>query len=243
MKSSRRAKAAGFSLAVFILCGFGSCNLHHTWRDNTFAKRDVKHSPTNVELPEKLWEKIADIYRKIVAAKEAEVNQAAGKEGDSNSLTAEHALPTGFAPLKVFLIEKNKGILHGENYEIDFGPGGGEIDLADFVQPLNGSFYFAVEFLPEAEVEIEKHVFFLSNGVMRRNSSETVGAGCDTYFDVSHAFANAMIKDGFLLNTSDQRHVSALAGTYFFAAVQGATLQLASLTIRDSTHRSLECRR
>ena len=47
--------------------------------------------------------------------------------------------------------------------------------------------------------------------------------------------------EGLLLNTTDGRHVSALAGTYFFAAVHDGKLHLASLVIKDSLRQDLMC--
>lgn len=166
-----------------------------------------------------------------------------GEHGEAGGSSGHTSLPSEFSPIKVYLIEKNRGILRRQNHEFSFGPGGGEIDLRDIVEPKRGSFYFAVEFMPDAPPEAEQKVFFLSNGIRRKRGHEVIGNGCNTYFDVTSAFKKAMSGHGFLLNTTDQRHVSALAGTFFFAVKHEDKLHLAQLTIRDSGQRALQCRR
>lgn len=163
--------------------------------------------------------------------------------GEGEGVASHFSLPTEFAPIKAYLIEKNRGILGRHHVELSFGPGGGEIDLRDFVENKNGSFRWAVEFVPEAPPEAERKVFFLSNSVRRKRGHEVIGNGCNRYYDVTSAFAHAMKGHGFLVNTTDDRHVSALAGTYFFAVKHEGKLLLAQLTVRDSGQRALQCRR
>ena len=181
------------------------------------------------------------------AAPTAEGGEAAG--GPSGNKVAElekGVLPTEFAPLRVYLVEKNRGVLHGINHEIVFGPGGGELDLQDFVENRKGSFYFAVEFMPDVPTEkgsLNRKIFFLSNSLRRHNQSETIGNGCHNYYDITTSFEVAMKGNGYPLNTTDLRHVSALAGTFFFALKNEGKLSIAQLTIKDSAHRGLQCRR
>ena len=182
------------------------------------------------------------------AAKEGakEGGEAGGAEGGKAAELEKGVLPTEFAPLKVYLVEKNRGVLHGINHEIVFGPGGGEIDLQDFVENRKGSFYFAVEFMPDLPVEkasTGRKIFFLSNSVRRHNKAETIGNGCHNYYDITTSFDAAMKTDGYALNTTDLRHVSALAGTFFFVMKTEGKLSIAQLTIKDSSHRALQCRR
>lgn len=166
-----------------------------------------------------------------------------GGHGGGGGIESHISLPTEFAPLKVYLIEKNRGILQRQNVSIEFGPGGGELDLRDLVQNKSGSFRLAVEFLADAPPEAVRKVFYLSNSVRRKRGSEVIGNGCNRYYDITSVFTKAMKSKGLLLNTTDQRHVSALAGTYFFAVKHEGKLNLAQLTIRDSGQRALHCRR
>jgi hypothetical protein len=149
-------------------------------------------------------------------------------------------LPSVFSPVRVYLVEKNQGILTKGHTEIILPAGGGEIDLNEFVQPKNGSFYFTAEFLPNL-AKAERRVFFLSGAPERDLQGESFGAGCRTYFDVSSVFNKTVAREGFLVNTTDGRHISALAGTYFFAAAHEGKLYLASLIVKDSVRRKLQC--
>lgn len=212
------------TLAAALTTGFSFSKKETGWRDNVFTEKELRRQPASVDMPAALWEKVEAFAR------------------SSGGLAADAEIDTEFVPLKAYLVEKNRGILGRENFELKFPVGGGEIDLADFVQPLRGSFYFATDFLPDVDSK-QKKVFFLSNSPVRTMMGSKIGAGCDTYFDVSGAFSKAMSGTGFLVNTTDGRHVGALAGTYFFSAYEGKKLRIASLTVRDSKFRSLHCRK
>jgi len=204
-----------------------------SWRDHAFNTEDMSRSAVQAHLPQSLWEKITGL-----------VGGAGGEGGhgggESSRGLLRGPLPSVFAPLRVFLVEKNRGILTRGHTEIVYPAGGGELDLSSFVLPKNGSFYFAVEFLPDVE-KVDRKVYYLSGAPVRALDGEKYGAGCRSYFDVSGAFQKAMSKEGFLVNTSAGRHVSALAGVFFFAAAVEGKLYLASLTIKDSARRNLHC--
>ncbi len=218
------------------LLAIGPCAKETHWKSHSFKSMDLSRAPSEVRLPRELWEKIESLGGG--GGKGAEKPAEADKsEGGTRNATA-----TVFAPLKVFLIEKNPGILQEGHTEIAFGPGGGEIDFRDFVQNHNGSFYFVAEFMPEVE-NLTRHIYFVSNGLHRKIGKDFFGAGCNTYFDLSNAFDKALKGTGFLVNTTEGRHVSALAGNYFFAASHQGKLYLASLTIKDSGNRKYQCRR
>lgn len=208
---------------ALLSCAFSFSKEEKSWKEYAFTERDLRRQPATVDMPAGLWEKVEEFARGASAKPEAE-------------------LDTEFVTLRAFLIEKNKGILGRENFELKFPVGGGEIDLSDFVQPLKGSFYFATDFLPDLDPKAKK-VFFLSNSQARTMLGAKVGAGCESYFDVTSAFTKAMAGPGFLVNTTEGRHVGALAGTYFFLGFDGGKLRIATLIVRDSKFRSLQCRR
>lgn len=231
-------------IASLLLAG---CHKDAPWKANSFETTDLSRSAQDVQLPAALWNKIAALLKEEDAELQARAypkdeDEEQAKAREEAESTVPTTLPTEFAPLKVYLIEKNRGVLGKRNHELEFSSGGGAIDLQDFVQPLQGSFYFLVDFLPELK-GIKRRVFFLSNSVLRKKGREIIGSGCRTYFDISKAFEKAVRDEGFLVNTTDNRHVSALAGVYFFAAVHEGKLHLASLTVKDSGQLSLQCRR
>ena len=247
-----------FRLLLLCLFFLAACKEQEApWKAHTFYPQDLSRSDVQGRLPQSLWEKVTAVLAEPKSAEGAgkehggdgKAHEAKGGEG-APLLLKKGPLPSVFAPLKVYLIEKNRGILSHGNTVITLAAGGGTIDLHDFILPKSGSFYFAVEFLPAKEAKkeasnegLEQHVFFLSGSQIHTLAGEAFGSGCDTYFDVSSAFKKAMAADGFLLNTSDGRDTSALAGTYFFAAAQDGKLYLASLNIKDSAHPRLLCQR
>lgn len=227
-------RRALFSLtAVFFVFGsVMSCRQSaSTWRQHVFSTEDLSRSTVQAHLPRSLWKRITGLIR------EGEKEDAHSND-DSGPLRGP--LPSVFAPIRVYLIEKNQGILTRGHTEIIYPAGGGELDLGAFVLPKNGSFYFAVDFLPDLE-KVERKVYFLSGAKKRVLGGETYGAGCQSYFDVSGAFKKAIAGDGFLVNTSAGRHISALTGIYFFAAAVDGKLYLASLSVKDSARRNLQC--
>ena len=195
-----------------------------SWKKHAFSTHDMSRTSSESYLPRSLFEKMTKLL-------DVEGKKTAPGKGP---------LPSVFAPLKVYLVEKNRGILTHGHTEVIFPAGGGELDLHDFVLAKNGSFFFAAEFMPDLP-PTDRHVFFLSHAEERRLGGETFGGGCHSYFDVSSAFNKAMKTDGYLVNTSEGRHVSALAGTFYFAAVRDEKLYLASLTIKDSGYPKLQC--
>lgn len=226
-------------LGVLILAMLAGCRKEApTWHEHAFATEDLSRTAVQAHLPRSLWEKITGLIGGAGGGGGEEGGHGGG--GEASGMFVHGPLPSVFAPIRVFLVEKNHGILTRGHTEIIYPAGGGELDLSAFVQPKNGSFYFAVEFLPDIE-KADRKVYYLSGASERVLDGEKYGAGCHSYFDVSGAFQKAMSKEGFLVNTSGGRHVSALAGVYFFAAAVEGKLYLASLTIKDSARRTLQC--
>ena len=251
MSPSKRLRSGGFALiALTFLCGIGSCKKETGWKTHQFEQKTVRPKAHDVQIPAALWEKIEAMSSAGGGAgAAAEKPKEGGHEGGGASSEAKGGSessaqrpPTNFDAVKVYLIERNKGILKSGDIALTFPNGGGELDLSDFVEPKRGSFYVVFEFLPEVENPQTK-ILYLSQAVTRKVGADSIGAGCDTFMDISQAVITANKTDGFLVNTSDQRHVSALAGTYVFASMHDGKLHLSSLIIRDSQHRALQCRR
>ena len=218
------------------------------WKKHSFKKHAVSNSsrvaPT--QLPEALWNQIEAVYTQSAAASKP-AGGGEKSEENGNAKSGVHVpVPTEFAPLKVYFIEKNRGIVGGQNQLLQFPPGGGEINLSEIVEPKNGTFSLAFEFMPEITTDKSpgsvRRVFFLSNSVKRKIGGEILGNGCHTYFDISSMTEAAMQSSGFQVNTTDFRHVTALAGTFFFAVKSDEKLYLAQLTLKDSSQPALHCR-
>ena len=227
--------AVGLGLALSACLFLTGCKKGPAWKSQTFAESNVKPQSGEVKIPAGLWEKVIALNTAAIAAAKPPV------KSEQKETKSEESPETSLEPLKVYLIERNKGVLKGRNVALSYVAGGGELYLGDFVQPLRGSYYIAFEFMPDVE-GVETKVFFLSNSVLRKVGGDQLGSGCNTYFDLTKAFANAMKHDGFLLNTSDQRDVTALAGTYVFVSTHAGKLHMATLVIKDDGHRALQCR-
>ena len=226
--------ARAIILALALVASAG-CKKEASWKTATYTDVSVKPQSSEVKIPASLWEKLLA----LVAPAKTPGKPTPEKEGAKEK---EAATPeTSLEPLKVYLVERNKGVLKGQNIALSFVSGGGELNLPDYTANLRGSYYIAFEFMPDVE-NLDTKVFFVSNSVIRKVGGNVLGTGCDTYFDLTKRFANAMKQDGFLVNTSDQRDVSALAGTYVFAAVVDGKLHMSTLVISDDVHRALQCR-
>jgi hypothetical protein len=237
-------------LVALVSFGFGSCEKKiPAWRKETYQTTQITRQPAEVPLPTGLWEKMQAVGASSGAASApaehggAAAKPASGEHESSAGVKPKEEVRTEFSPVTMYMIEKNRGILGGKNLELKFPPGGGELDLSDFVQPLRGSFYVLFQFEPDLE-DAARGVFFLSGTGARKIGAETVGVDCNKYLDISSAVANAAKGQGLLVNTTDRRHVSALAGTYFFAATsKDHKVHIASVILKDRNSRDLECKR
>lgn len=220
-------------LSLISLSGLSGCKEKTpAWKQHAFTTQDMSRSAVESYLPRTLFSRITALLEP----------SRPGLKPPDELMNRKGPLPSVFTPIRVFLVEKNRGILTQGHTEIVYPAGGGELDLSQFVLTKKGSFYFAVDFLPDLPAE-ERHIYFLSHGKARTIDGEKYGAGCNVYFDITSSFNKSMSSEGFLVNTSDGRHVSALAGTFYFAAVREGKLLLASLTVKDSKQRKWQCER
>lgn len=177
----------------------------------------------------------------------SEHGEAKGGSNEREALTASGSLKTmlnkneaELLPAKVYLIEKNRGILGG-NKSLELGKGGGEIDLSKWLSDKRGSFYivFEPQEMPEGSV---LKVYFLSRAKKRRVDGDNVGSGCNTYLDITSYYNKTMKKEGFLANTTDARHLSLLGGTFVFVVTtEKGPLQLTQVSVTDSRYPQLLC--
>lgn len=165
---------------------------------------------------------------------------AGGEHGESESHDAsaigKALIETDLKPITVYMIEETPGVLGGRNQKINFGPGGGDIDLRDFVSEKRGAFRIVFEFGSD-DPAIVKRVWYVSNAQRRKVGPDWVGAGCDRYMDISTFVKKETAKDGMLIAVGGDRHVSALAGTFLFSLKRGSRIEVARLTFTDSGKR------
>jgi hypothetical protein len=187
-----------------------------------------------VNLPSRLWEEIAAVYKPLI------FDKSATEGGEDTKARLES--PTEFFTFHVYLKEKTPGLFKNpDGYDLVYGHTGGLLDFQEFLQDRRGSFYLG--FQPELKVERDDDfkVFFLSNSRHSEIGGETHGAGCGKYLDISKYFRKKMTGEGLFLNTTEGRHASLLSGTYFFATSLKGKLYISQLTVRDSRFKKLLC--
>ncbi|MEZ0391875.1 MAG: hypothetical protein ACAH59_06650 [Pseudobdellovibrionaceae bacterium] len=141
-----------------------------------------------------------------------------------------------FAPLAVRLVEKTSGVLIEPEIEIRLPRGGGEIDLSKFVKDTKGTFRVFFE-IPELSDESKMQVFFISRARKRKLEGEVWGAGCNKYMDIKSFLLGEGKKKGIEVNTTRNRHLSVLGGTFFFSLDK----QVTQVTFTDSQQSQLFC--
>lgn len=156
---------------------------------------------------------------------------------------SEPALPLRnlvFSEVTVFLVEKNSGIVEGKALKITLPKGGGTIDLSRFITSKRGSFYVGFDF-SEFEGATDKKVVFVSGTRKRKIGHEVFGAGCNQFFDITERFFKEMKGEGLRVNTTQERYVSVLGGTFLFAAQKEKNVHVAHVTFRHPQFSPLFC--
>ena len=202
-------------------------------------KTSLKASVLNPDVPTKLWDMVEEQYNTTGVDEYSE-----GLDRKKTKLDP----PKKVFDVKVNLIEKNKGSLGGINYQLDFGASGNFLDLKDYLNADKpGSFFFDIQLLPEIEVEGKPRpsfkIFHLSNSKKLKINGEIHGNGCGEFRDITSFFFQQKKKGGILVSGKSARHISLLAGTFVFVAVDSETLYFSSLTVTDSRYLNFTCRK
>ncbi len=237
-------RIGGRSLLICFLISatfLAACKEESGWKTRLYNERTSASVAGEIKVPTALWEKLIDPEKPLHGG--IEFSQVpTPNQGGGDSAIAKATIETDLKPLTVYMIEETKGVLGGRNQKITFGPGGGDLDLRDFVTESRGAFRIVFEFGADLDPTIKKRVWYLSNAPKTKIGPDWVGAGCDTYMDISSYVAQANLKDGILIAVSGDRHISALAGTFFFSAKRAGHVESSRLTLFDSSKRKLQCR-
>ena len=134
-----------------------------------------------------------------------------------------------------------------KNVKFDLPSGGGYIDLSEVIREgVRGNFSlkFEVQEVGEPPVKIDDKikVFFVSNAKKRDIGGRVFGAGCNKFLDLTQAFRKWFTTEGLVVNSTGQRFLSILGGTFFFVYPLGESLYLGSLTFKDSRYPEHLCR-
>ena len=239
-----------------------SCNRGDHSKAAKVVEHDMARATIDIELPTSLWDRIESVYKNTAAKPKEEPKAEKKGEGkvetkveteDTNTLLSAD-VSKEYVPIAVHLIEKkdNKGILQSHDHLLYYGAGGGILDLADFVENRRGSYYLKVDFAKAKTEGVNENVvkdfskevirvFYLSNSKRRKLGGKISGSGCSKYYDITKFFEKSMKGNGFLLNTTDHLDITALSGSFFFAAQINKTLYISQLSVKDSRFNSLQC--
>jgi hypothetical protein len=248
-----------------LLLILSACHSKTDVANDKFVEHDMSRATIDIDLPTALWDRIEAVYHSTYTKPAKEESKADASKGEAPKSDPADAIldevTKEYVPLTVKLVEKtdNHGILQSHDHLLLFGPGGGVIDLADFVESRRGSYFLQIEFgkgkVESASTDADEagaanrdyskepvKVFYLSNAKRRRLNGNVVGSGCNKYYDVSSFLSGAMKAKGLLLNTTEHLDVTALSGSFFFVSQINKTLYISQLSIKDSRFSQLQCR-
>lgn len=224
-----------------------------------FARQiEVKVAGEDVKIPSDVWNLIEDKgikeSQKIIKAELAQKKSEEPPSEHGQKTSATHGEPVenqgegtsstssltqaganfNFVPVKVFLTEKNKGVLRESAFEISLPRGGGKVDLSEFTTGITGTFYVAIEMeLPEG-ITSPSTVHFVSNSRQRKVDGKIIGSGCDVFMDIKDFLLKAQESTGVVVNTNRNRHLSVLGGTFVMSAKGERETSITQVTFVDS---------
>lgn len=225
---------------VFTALAMVGCQKEPPWKSRVYVEHSSSSGVSAVLVPESLWQRLVDPERPLKDLLGNETKTAEQKNTKESAVT-KASVETDLKPVAVYLIEQTHGVLGGRNHKVQFGPGGGDLDLRDFVLENRGAMRVVFEFGEGVDPKAKRRVWYLSNARRRKVGNDSVGAGCRTYMDISSAVEKSNKTEGLLFAIGDDRHVSALAGTYLFSVKNGSRIEVSRVTIYDSAKRALLC--
>lgn len=176
----------------------------------------IDENGKDIRVPLKIWEVLSE-----------------KKEVDNNEVYV-------FSEINVFLKEKNNGVVKKAAYQLNFPRGGGELDLSNYVTGKQGTFFVSFVF-PEFEDAAYQKVLFISNSRKRKIDDHIFGSGCREFFDITDRFLAENKSGGIKVNTTRNRHISVLSGTFIFISKKNKQNYLTQVTFTDKEHKNLLC--
>lgn len=156
----------------------------------------------------------------------------------------DRALPGGLTPvmseISVILTEKNKGVLKNRKIRVALPKGGGQIDLADHIGIVPGTYFVNFEYSPFKESK-ERRVLFQSAVPTVTLDRKSFGAGCGTLSDISSKILVLMQDGGIKVNTTGERDIYVIGGTFLFASQVGNEILVSQVTFIDNQRSQLFC--
>ncbi|UOF01110.1 hypothetical protein [Bdellovibrio reynosensis] len=219
---------------IWMPLALGACTQSPGYHVEKYHEVKFSDLPVDVKIPTKAWDLLE---LKAPAA-------AHGEGGGDHGAAAGEATPAAkniiFGDVAVFLVQKNDGIVKSEAVKILLPKGGGTIDLAQFITDKQGSFYVGFE-VPGLAEAVSKKVLFVSGAKKRKLGDKVIGAGCNQFVDITDSFLKNMQGEGLKVNTTQERYLSVLGGTFLFSAEINKDVQVAAVTFKNSKYNHLFC--
>ncbi|MES2768014.1 MAG: hypothetical protein V4596_02620 [Bdellovibrionota bacterium] len=136
---------------------------------------------------------------------------------------------------QVEVVDGPKEVLNGKNYRFDFKDFGGEINWNNYLnREAVGNFKIYFNF-PALSEESDMRVYYMSWSKQSSKDDEVFGNGCGYFYDVTGYFKKEVFKKGLLLHTSNYRYLDLAAGRFYFVNYTKEKIQLAQVTLTDSS--------
>lgn len=209
---------------IILLFFVTSCGFKSAHESQNLKKIDLSDQSVKLSFPKILWDKIKDQYRDNFEFK-------------NNVYDFFKTLP-----ISVSLTSEKKGVLKDQNTLVQMAGFGGDFELSEFVgDNVRGFFNLKLNFDIDKDQVKKIKVFYLSASKKRRIFGETVGNGCDLFMDLTDYFQSNVFSKGLKLHSGQARHVSTLAGKYYFVLQEANSVNISQLTIKDSKKAEFEC--
>ncbi|XGC80195.1 hypothetical protein ACES2L_12765 [Bdellovibrio bacteriovorus] len=220
---------------IWMPLALGACTESPGYHVDKYHEVKFSDLPADVKIPTKAWD-ILELKPPAAAHGEA--------EGGHGAPAATQAPGAGkniiFGEVSVFLVEKNDGIVKNEAVKIVLPKGGGTVDLAQFITDKQGSFYVGFE-VPGLAEAVTKKVIFVSGAKKRKLGDKVIGSGCNQFVDITDSFIKNMKGEGLKVNTTQERYLTVLGGTFLFSAEIDKDIQVAAVTFKNSNYNHLFC--
>lgn len=197
----------------------------------------VEQLAEDIKVPSKAWDLLE--FKTMSEDSASEVNHEGGDHGGGEEKKAPAKNYT-FSEVIVHLVQKNEGVVEGEAVKIHLPKGGGTIDLSRYVTSQSGTFYIGFEY-PAFETATAKKVVFVSRTRKRKIGGQIFGAGCNQILDITERFLLEMKGEGIKVNTTQERYISVVGGTFLFSAQTATDVLLAQVTFVNPQFQHLFC--
>lgn len=228
-------------LAVFIFFSLLACEKKSGYHVEEPRQIKIEELAEDIKLPSTAWDLLEF---KTVAAAPAEAHGDAshgeGSHGGEGEGKAAPAKNYTFSDVTVYLVQKNEGVVQGEAVKIQLPKGGGKIDLSRYISNQPGTFFVGFEF-PAFETAAAKKVVFVSRTRKRKIGAQIFGAGCNQIIDITDRFLTEMKGEGIKVNTTQERYLSVIGGTFLFSAQTASDVLLAQVTFVHPQFQHLFC--